>query len=242
MNIPVPTLPHYERSLPSGKMVKFRPFNVSEEMILLQAMEGEDSKQLQTATFQVIKNCVIEPADFEPETTPWFDIDALLLILRAFSVNSELEVNFTCNNEVDGEKCKANFVTKFDIENLIYHKPEGPVDNIVHLGEGIGVKMKWPSYTTMRDNMLVLDDTEQAVNLIAESVESVFDDSTVYPFSDKTREERLMWVKQLMPANLNKIIDFVNTAPTMHLQKKVKCPKCEFEHEVKYERLSDFFV
>jgi hypothetical protein len=241
MNLPSITLPHYERALPSGKLVKFRPFTVAEEMILLQALESNDPKQLKTTTYQIIKQCVIEPANYAPDKEPWFDVDALLLFLRAYSVNTELDVEFVCNNMVGENKCGERFVAKFDLDNLVYEKPTGDIDPTIWLDENIGVKMKHPTYSDFKDNMFVLDNTEQVTNMLARSIESVFDKEAVYPFQQLPWDERVQWVKTLMNKDMVKIANFVNSAPIMHLYKKTNCPKCGFEHELRYTNFSDFF-
>jgi len=239
--LPNVSVPHYERTLPSGTVVKFRPFLVSEEIILLQALESGDEKQMRLAVLQVATDCLVEGPD--PSQMPWFDVDALIIMLRGYSVGTGMDVLFTCNNADDNKasgKCGEQFKVTFDIEDLKFSvlKTQDPR---IELRDGIGVIMKYPTYAQLKNGVVELDDSKQALDLICDSIEQVWDANTVWLAKDMTRQELKDWVATLMNKDMRRMQDFIDSAPSMDFQKKAKCPACGFEHDLKYEDFRTFF-
>ena len=189
MTLPKIDLPTYEIKLPSnGKKVRIRPFLVKEEKLLLMAIESGDDIEIINTTKQIINNCLIDH-DVNVETLPFFDVDYLFIALRAKSVGESIEIKFTCNNVLpDTNICGKTFPAKIDISNCSIVKDDS-ISNMIDLGKGIKIKMKYPNYTTMK--MILDNDTimNKQINIIAGSIDQVIDGETVHTTKDLTKEE-----------------------------------------------------
>ena len=136
MGLPKITVPEYSLKLPStGEELKYRPFLVKEEKILLIAMESEDEKQIADATKTVIKNCIFGNVDIE--TLPIFDIEFIFLWLRGRSKGEEIELKYDCPT------CKSVIPISFNIEDVNVKKTEGHT-NKIQLTDELGVCLKYP--------------------------------------------------------------------------------------------------
>ena len=139
MGLPTITVPKYSLKLPSsGKEIKYRPFLVKEEKILLIAMESEDDQQMIDATTTVIKNCVF--GDIDVDTMPIFDIEYIFLWLRAKAKGELVELTYTCPD------CSNGIDISFNIENIKIKKIEKHT-NKIKLTESLGVVLKYPNIT-----------------------------------------------------------------------------------------------
>ena len=122
--LPKIDVPLYDIEIPSSKeKIKVRPFNVKEEKLLLMAMESKDVNEIVNTVKQVINNCIIN-GEVNIDKLPFFDIDFLFIFLRAKSIGESVEVNLTCNNEVDGKECGNRFPGVMNISNCEIVKPE----------------------------------------------------------------------------------------------------------------------
>ena len=139
MPLPKISTPTYELELPStGQKIKYRPFLVKEEKVLVIALESEDTKQITTAIKTVIKNC-IETKNVKIESLPTFDIEYLFLNIRGKSVGEEIEVNIICPD--DGETTVGIKLSVDDIH--VQKNPEH--NNKIKLDDSIVMELKYPS-------------------------------------------------------------------------------------------------
>ena len=151
--LPKIDLPIYELTLPStGKKVKVRPFLVKEEKLLLMALESDDDLEIVNTTKQIINNCIVSEK-IDVNTLPFFDVDYLFIALRAKSIVEKVDIKYTCKNVVDGQTCGSSFNAEIDVSNVKIIKDE-TVPNVIDLKNNVKVKMKYPSYTTMK---LIMD-------------------------------------------------------------------------------------
>mgnify|MGYP001208158344 FL=1 len=137
MALPKVVAPTYELELPSnGKKIKYRPFLVKEEKVLLIAMDSGDEKQITQATVDVIKSCV--SSRIKIEDLPSFDLEYVFLKIRAASVGEEITVNVVC---LDDNKTKVSHT--ININDVEVFKPKGHTDKIM-INKNVGIIMKYP--------------------------------------------------------------------------------------------------
>ena len=240
MGLPKIDLPIYEVRLPSNnKPIKIRPFLVKEEKLLLMALQSEDDVEIINTTKQVINNCLVDSA-VNIDSLPFFDVDYLFIALRAKSIGEAIEVKFTCNNRVNDRACGSNFPAKIDISNCEIVKDD-KITPLIDLGK-IKVKMKYPSYTTMR---MILDDDNvlnKKINIIAGSIDQVIDGETVHTTKDLTQEDIISFIEDLTKDQFAKLEYFVDNFPSFEVKTKATCNKCGFEHHLNYSDFASFFV
>jgi len=238
--LPKIDLPIYEIKLPSsGKPLKVRPFVVKEEKLLLMALESSDEKDIIETTKQVVNNCIIDKIDIDK--IPFFDMDYIFITLRAKSVGENIEVKYTCYNEVNGISCDNTFPAKIDVMNYTLIKNENIKDKIQLTGS-LSVKMKYPSYTVMRFLESDMGNFDKKINIIAECIDVVADKDKVYTRKDYTNEELIDFIENLPQQQYKKLEEFIDNFPTFSITSKAVCPKCKFEHELDYRDFTDFFV
>jgi hypothetical protein len=227
------------------RKVKFRPFLVKEEKILLMAKESKDPNSIKLAIMQVIQNCAAEP--LEVEKLPLFDIEMLFVKLRAKSVGESVRLVFSCKNIVaDGSECNGETDYTLDLEKVAYDIPEGH-DPQIMITDTVGIRLKYPTI----DSTLIVppkneDDGEEAYDLmlrvLLDSIEYIFDGESVTRREACTDSQLIEFIESITPEVFEKIRGFFKTSPTVTLTDKVTCKKCGFEHTLHTESLLDFFI
>jgi hypothetical protein len=241
--MPLPKIEHplYEIFLKSlDRNVKFRPFLVKEEKILLMAKESKDIGDIRLAIKQIIQNCCAEDG-IDVEKLPLFDIEMIFVKLRAKSVGETVKLAFTCNNRVGDEACGAETDYTLNIDKIKYKVPEGH-DSKVMITDKMGIKLKYP---TLALNVLVDENEDEYVTMIrgiVENIEYVFDENSVYKAEELGKETLIELIDNLTVEAMVKIQNFFSTSPSVVLEDDVKCSKCGFEHHLKTEGLIDFFT
>lgn len=240
MTLPVVDVPIYELKLPStGKEIRVRPFLVKEEKLLLIAAESNDVEEIIKTTKQVINNCLVDK-DVDIDKLPFFDIDYLFIALRAKSISETMEMRFTCKAVNDqGETCNFVFENEIDISNTEVFNTDIP--NTYDLDKGTKVKMKYPSYTIMKtlnekDNAL-----ENKIKVIVACIDQITQKDKVYSSRDYGKKELQDFVENLTEENYKKLEFFVDNFPYFAIDVKNKCPKCGFNHEMRYTDFASFF-
>ena len=232
MALPEIATPTYTLTIPSTKKkVKYRPFLVKEQKILILAMENEDQEQILDAITNTIKSCLITKVDMA--TLALFDIEYLFLQIRARSISEEIEMRVTCAD--DGE---TTVDVKFMVDDVKVNFPKGHT-NIVKLDNDLTIEMQYPDldYFTKINFM---DEKVDEYELVAKCIKRVYvgeDD-----FTSDSLDESKAWVEGLTNNQFEKIQQFFETMPTLRHVLKVKNPKTKVTNEVVLEGLSDFFV
>ena len=232
MALPEIATPTYTLTIPSTKKkVKYRPFLVKEQKILILAMENEDQEQILDAITNTIKACLITKVDMA--TLALFDIEYLFLQIRARSISEEIEMRVTCAD--DGE---TTVDVKFMVDDVKVNFPKGHT-NIIKLSDNLTIEMQYPDldYFTKINFM---DEKVDEYELVAKCIKRVYvgeDD-----FTSDSLEESKAWVEGLTNNQFEKIQSFFETMPTLRHVLKVKNPKTKVVNEVVLEGLSDFFV
>ncbi len=239
MPLPKISTPTYELELPStGQTIKYRPFLVKEEKLLVIALESEDTKQITTAIKTVIKNC-IETKGIKVESLPTFDIEYLFLNIRGKSVGEEIEVNIICPD--DGETTVPVKILVDDIH--VQKNPEH--NNKIKLDDSIMMEMKYPSLEQfIKSNFdLSADSTmDQSFELIGSCVDKIYTEDEVWAAADVTKKELMEFLDQMNSNQFKEIEKFFETMPKLSHTIKVVNPKTEVESDVTLEGLSSFFA
>jgi len=239
MPLPKIATPTYELELPStGETVKYRPFLVKEEKLLVIALESEDTKQITNAIKTVIKNC-IETKGIKVESLPTFDIEYLFLNIRGKSVGEELEVNIICPD--DGE---TSVPIKINVDDIQVQRNDEHT-NKIKLDDSLMMQMKYPSLDQfIKSNFDFSNDNamEQSFELVASCVDKIFNEEEAWSASDVTKKELMEFLDQMNTTQFKQIEKFFETMPKLSHTVKVKNPKTEVESEVVLEGLSSFFA
>ena len=239
MVLPRISTPTYELELPStGQTIKYRPFLVKEEKLLVLALESEDTKQITTAIKTVIKNC-IETKGIKVEALPTFDIEYLFLNIRGKSVGEEIEVNLICpDDETTTVPVKIN-VDDIKVQKNPDHNKQIKVD------DSIMMEMKYPSLDQfIKSNFdLSADNTmDQSFDLIASCIDKIYTEDEVWAAADVSKKEILEFLEQMNSTQFKDIEKFFETMPKLSHKVTIKNPNTEVESEVVLEGLSSFFA
>ena len=237
MALPKIGYPTYELELPStGKTVKYRPFLVKEEKVLLLALESEDEKQVTNAVKDLLKNCVI--SRIKVDQLPSFDLEYLFLKIRAASIGELITLTVTC---LDDSETKVE--AAINIENVEIFKPEGHSTKIM-FDDTTGLIMKYPSMQQFIDREFLQKEikTEEIYDFIAGSIDQIFDGDEVYDSTTTTKKEFRTFVDGLTTKQFEKIQQFYATCPKLSHTFKVVNPKTGKESEYTIEGLQSFFA
>ena len=236
MALPQVSLPTYELEVPSnGKKIKFRPFVVKEEKLLLLALETEDEKQIENAVKQLLKGCI--QSRIKIEDLAIFDLEYIFLQIRAVSVGEIVEMRVTCR---DDEKTVINYNL-----NLSEVKVQMPKDysNKIMLTEDMGVMMKYPSWNEFITGSIMGQDptADNILNIIAGCIDQIFDAEDVYDSSTTSKKEFVQFVENLTNQQFEKIQKFFEESPKLEHKFTLNNPNTGVENEFVIAGLSNFF-
>jgi len=238
--LPQLTTPIYTVNLPSnGKPIRVRPFLVKEEKLLLMAAESKEISEVINVTKQIVNNCLVD-GDANVDTMPFFDVDFLFLTLRAKSISENIDINFTCNNKVNDKRCGAIFPVQLDISSASITKDDNLKDEI-WLSEKIGVRMRYPKYSTMKKVVADENNLNKRVRVIQACMDCLFDDQQTYPTKEMSKEELDNFTDGLTTAQLDKLGDWVDRLPELEIKVQRECPSCKFNHNINYKDFTSFF-
>ena len=239
MPLPKITTAEYELKLPSnGKTVKYRPFLVREEKILILSLESQDQKEITNAVKQVLKECVITKG-IKIEDLPSFDIEYLFLNIRGKSVGETIDLVVTCGDDGVTEVAITVNIDDIQVKKSDDHSTD------IELADGYSVRMKYPSIsqfveTNFQDESK--DQVEKSFNIVANSIDMVYNEEEMFSAAECTKKELKEWVESLTSEQFQKIEGFFNTMPKLQHTLKVKNPKTKKENTVVLEGLTDFFA
>ena len=239
--MPLPTIvtPTYELELPStGKKVKYRPFLVKEEKLLVLALETENTKDISTAIKTVLKNC-IQTRGVKVENLPTFDIEYLFLNIRGKSVGEEVEVNLIAPDDEVTE-----VPVTIDIDDIKIQKSEEH-NNKVKLDDSLIMEMKYPSLDQfIKSNFDFGDEVtmDQSFDLIASCIDKIYNEEEVWSTADCTKKEVKEFLEQMNSMQFKEIEKFFETMPKLSHSVTFTNPKTKVESTVVLEGLSSFFA
>lgn len=241
MALPKIELPTYVLRLPSSDQeVVIRPFTVKEEKLLLMAADSGDENYIIDTTKQVINNCLLTEG-IDIDKLPFFDVDYLFIALRAKSIGSSIEMQFTCNATTpDGETCKNVFYENIDISNATVDKDES-IGTKIELSNRLIIKMRYPNYATMKILSSDAAAIDKKVDIIAACIEYIADGDEVHSYKDYSHQELVQFIEGLTEEYFEKLAVFVENFPTFSIKQVAQCTKCGFNHQIKYSDYTAFF-
>ena len=241
MPLPKINTPTYELTLPSNrKKVKYRPFLVREEKILVLALESEDQKQITDAIIQIIGDCLITK-NIDVTKLPTFDIEYLFLNVRSKSVGETVEVNVTCPD--DG---KTKVETSINIDDIKVVKDKNH-KLIVQLDDKYSMKLKYPSLDQFIENNFDFEmaapneSVSAAMSMLSSCIDMIYDEEESWDASESTKEELDEFIDQLNTKQFQQVEEFFRTMPKLSHTLKVTNPQTGVESEVVLEGLASFF-
>ena len=241
MPLPKINTPTYELVLPSsGKKIKYRPFLVREEKILIMALETEDQKQITQAVIDILSSCIITKG-VKLDKLATFDIEYLFLNVRSKSVGEQIEVNVTCPDDE-----KTSVPITIDIDSIKIEKNKKHT-NIVKLDDSLSLKLRYPSMeqfisTNFESAEESGNEIKTTLDMIISCIDNIFNDEESWPASESTKKELGEFLDQLNTKQFKMIEDFFATMPKLTHTLKVKNPKTNVESTVKLEGLASFFT
>ena len=239
MPLPKIATPTYELELPStGQSIKYRPFLVKEEKVLVIALESEDNKQITNAIKAVLKSCIITKG-VKVESLPTFDIEYLFLNIRGKSVGEELEVNVMCPDDNE-----TQVPVTINLDDIEVQKDENH-SNKIKIDDSIMMELKYPSLDQFIKNNFDFNDKnamDQSFELIASCIDKVYTEDEVWATADCTKKEVKEFLESMNSQQFKEIEAFFETMPKLSHTIKVTNPNTKVESDVVLEGLASFFV
>ena len=240
--MPLPTIetPTYELKLPSSnKKIKYRPFLVKEEKILIIALESQNQNDITNAVTDVLKKCILTKG-IDVDSLPTFDIEYLFLNIRAKSIGEDIKLTVTCP---DDKETKVPVTIYVDEIKVI--KPKGHTTDII-LDDNMTLRMKYPSLTQFIENNFSIDDASESIvnktfKVVADCMDTVYTEEDAWEAKDYTPSERLEFIEQLNSKQYKKVEKFFETMPKLSHTIEVVNPNTKKKGSVILEGLADFF-
>jgi hypothetical protein len=233
MALPTLNAAKYRTVIPSlNKEVEYRPYLVKEEKILMIAMESKDQGQILRALKDVIKACIYE--DIDVNKLAMFDLEALFLKLRGKSVGETTEIKIKCKH------CEAENHQEINFEEI-----NMPVvtdqNNVIALTDDVGVTLRYPSVGGLEKQDQKANQVDQAMNMIVDCIESIYDANSVYSARDEGPKAVKEFVDSLNSAQFKKLTAYFEEMPAVTYDMKFDCVKCSETNEMELRGFDNFF-
>ena len=240
--MPLPTIatPTYELTLPStGKKLKYRPFLVKEEKLLILALESKSQVEITNSVKDVLKKCVITRG-VKIDDLPTFDIEYLFLNIRAKSIGEDLNLVVTCPDDRETEVNVTVYVDEIEVVKSKDHTPDIKLDGDMTL------RMKYPSLSQFIENNFDTDDetkttVDKTFQLIADCMDTVYTKEEAWESKDYSPDERLEFIEQLNSKQFKEVERFFATMPKLSHTIEVTNPNTKKKSSIVLEGLADFF-
>ena len=236
MPLPKISTPTYELTIPSSqRKIKYRPFLVKEEKILIIAMESQDDKQIAQAVKDVLGSCILTKG-ISVDKLSTFDIEYLFLNIRGKSVGETVEVLVTCP---DDNKTKVPVVVNLDEIQVIRNEDH---NKDISLDGNLSMRMKYPSMGEfVKSNFNVEMKVDDTFDMVCSCIEQVYSEEESWAAADCTKKELLEFLEQLDSSQFKKIETFFETMPKLSHTFKVINPNTKVESDITLEGLNAFF-
>lgn len=226
-------VPKYDVTIPSTKQsIRFRPFLVKEQKILLMALETKDEKSILSAITDTLESCIVDPVNLSSFTS--FDVEYLFTQIRGKSVGESSTLLFNCT------ECSHSNEVKIDITEIKIDVPKNI--SSIKLNDQYMLDMKYPSYMDMLEQETLSEsDTDKIYNTIMICLDKLKTEDDIISFSDEPREEVSSFLEQLTTEQFEKVMEFVNNIPTLKHELTFECEQCNHNNKAILQGISDFF-
>ena len=236
--MPLPTIvtPSYELTLPSnGKKIKYRPFLVKEEKILILAIESNSMKDISRAIKDVLKSCILTKG-VKIDELPTFDIEYLFLNIRSRSVGESIDLVITCPDDNETKVNTQIYIDEIKVKKNKDHNPD------IKLDDTYTMRLKYPSLDQFIDDNFNFDlDRDNSFDIISSCIDMVFSDEEAWEAKDCTKKELLEFVERLNSSQFKEVENFFDTMPQLSHEIEVENPKTKVKSTVTLEGLASFF-
>ena len=236
MALPKLTTPEYTLVVPStGEEIKYRPFLVKEEKILLIALESEDQNQINDAVLNIVSECTF--GKISGTDTPIFDMELAFVRIRGKSVGEKVTLSLLCP---DDEKTRVSY--DLNLDDVDVHMTDDHT-NVVELTDDISLVMKYP---TVKDSYSISDDegsqTVKIFDMLKRCIVEIHDGEEVHNVIDVSKKELTEFFESMTQQQFEVLQEFFNTMPKLRHAIEVKNPKTKKKNKILLEGLGDFFV
>mgnify|MGYP001210966307 CR=1 FL=1 len=236
--MPLPTIvtPSYELNLPSsGKKIKYRPFLVKEEKILILAIESGSIKDISRAIKDVLKSCILTKG-VKIDELPTFDIEYLFLNIRSRSIGESIDLVITCPDDNETKVNKQIYIDEIEVKTNEDHNPD------IKLDDTYTMRLKYPSLDQFIDENFNFDEAkDNSFDIISSCIEMVYSDEEAWEAKDCTKKELLEFVERLNSSQFKEVEKFFDTMPKISHDIEVENPNTKVKSTVKLEGLASFF-
>ena len=227
--------PKYELIIPSTKQkVKFRPFLMKEEKVMLMAMESENQTDILNTIMDTISVCIIDDIDISNLST--FDIEYCFLKIRGKSAGETSKISLSC------KECDAENEISINLDDIKVDVPE--LNNKIQINDEIIVELSWPSFTIITQNETIIksDSTvDQIFSLIRSCIVSINTEEERFSAKDHTQEELDSFIESLSAEQFGKIREYVEAMPRLTHEVKFSCANCSTDNSLTLEGMQSFF-
>lgn len=227
--------PKYEIVIPStGQKVRYRPYMVKEEKILMLAMESEDQKQIFNAIADTIVAC-IDDDNVDRNKLTTFDIEYMFIQIRSKSVGESIDLNLKCM------ECENDNEVSIKLDDINIEMPEE--SNIIKITDGVSIQMSYPTFNNILNGNILEDEspTTQTFNIIAQCIDLVLTEDERIVFKDETKKEQLAFIESLSSDQFNGIRQFMEKMPSLKHDVEYVCGACQHENKITLQGMNDFF-
>ena len=236
--MPLPTIvtPSYELTLPSnGKKIKYRPFLVKEEKILILAIESNSIKDISRAIKDVLKNCILTKG-VKIDELPTFDIEYLFLNIRSRSVGESIDLVITCPDDNETKVNTQIYIDEIQVKTNKDHNPD------IKLDDTYTMRLKYPSLDQFIDENFNFDEgKDNSFDIISSCIDMVFSEEEAWEAKDCTKKELLEFVERLNSVQFKEVEKFFDTMPKLSHEIEVENPNTKVKSTVTLEGLASFF-
>jgi len=236
MALPKLTTPTYELEIPStDEKIKYRPFLVKEEKILMMAMESKKNADIVQAVKEIVSECTFNKIDIS--TMPMFDVEYIFLQIRSKSVGEVSKLKLLCPD--DG---KTYADCEIDLNEVKVQVDEEHT-NKIELDNGVGIIMKYPTIDSFRESGIQNINAANMLEVIGTCILQIYeeDGKKVFDPKDQTKKELTEFIEQLNSKQFKEVQKFFDTMPKLKHTIKIKNPKTKKESEIVLTGLNDFF-
>ena len=236
MALPKLTTPTYELEIPStDEKIKFRPFLVKEEKILMMAMESKENADIVQAVKDIVSECTFNKVDID--VIPMFDVEYIFLNIRAKSVGEVSKLKLLCP---DDKKTYADI--ELDLNEVKVQVGEDHT-NKIELGNGMGMIMTYPTIDSFNESGIRDINASNMLDVISGCIMQIYEEEgkKVYDPKDQTKKELTEFIEQLSTKQFKDVQKFFETMPKLKHEITIKNPKTKKESKVTLTGLNDFF-
>ena len=236
MALPKIDVPIYELTVPStDEKIKYRPFLVKEEKLLLIAMESGENSDILRAVKDIVDSCTFNKMKIG--NMPMFDVEYIFLQIRAKAVGEVSTLRVLCLDDM-----KTYAKVEVDLNEIEVRVTDAHT-NKIELSDEMGVIMKYPTVNSFVENKI--DDISPAnmLDVIITCIDKIYDKKgeEVFDAKDSTKQELVDFVEQMNTTQFADVQKFFDTMPSLTHEITVKNPKTKKESKVTLNGLNDFF-